>query len=90
MVDTNSETCFACKFEAKMGTREVPHPLDAKLHRCKEPNPDTAWTYDVLEYEREQGAQSSSPTMPTPARMFEEIRLIRIALQNIAKNLTRR
>jgi hypothetical protein len=27
--------CEACNIEARIGTREVPHPIDARLHTCK-------------------------------------------------------
>lgn len=30
-------TCEACNIEADIGTREVPHPIDARLHTCREP-----------------------------------------------------
>jgi len=29
--------CEACNIEAGIGTREIPHPIDARLHTCKEP-----------------------------------------------------
>jgi hypothetical protein len=27
--------CEACNIEARIGTRDVPHPIDARLHTCK-------------------------------------------------------
>lgn len=30
-------TCDACGVEAAIGTEEVPHPVDARLHTCRGP-----------------------------------------------------
>jgi transcription elongation factor Elf1 len=30
--------CFACGIEAEIGTEEVPHPVDVRLHTCKRNN----------------------------------------------------
>lgn len=29
-----SSSCFACDVEAELGTEEVPHPIDARVHTC--------------------------------------------------------
>lgn len=34
-------TCRACEIEAEIGTAEVPHPVDARLHVCTNLNPTT-------------------------------------------------
>jgi hypothetical protein len=31
-------SCEACNIEASIGTEEVPHPIDARLHTCRAPN----------------------------------------------------
>lgn len=31
-------SCEACNIEAAIGTEEVPHPIDARLHTCRAPN----------------------------------------------------
>jgi len=30
----SSMPCRACKLEAELGTEEVPHPIDARVHSC--------------------------------------------------------
>ncbi len=30
--------CRACNIEAEIGTEEVPHPIDTRLHTCKKPD----------------------------------------------------
>lgn len=31
--------CLACNIEAEIGTEEVPHPIDARVHTCKKVPP---------------------------------------------------
>jgi hypothetical protein len=31
--------CLACKAEALLGTQEVPHPVDSRLHSCEQHEP---------------------------------------------------
>lgn len=38
-VAVSGRSCEACKLEAQIGTEEVPHPIDARLHTCKMPAP---------------------------------------------------
>lgn len=33
-----NSACHACNIEAMIGTEEVPHPVDARLHTCREPD----------------------------------------------------
>lgn len=62
-MNNEQDKCYACAFEAEMGTQEVPHPVHEKLHRCVTENRETAWDYNPLAEERERGKQAALATM---------------------------
>jgi hypothetical protein len=52
----HDEKCEACSIEARIGTEEVPHPVDRRLHTCVvplavRPRPAVRWFAEAMERE---------------------------------------
>jgi len=52
---SESEHCEACSIEARIGTEEVPHPIDPRLHTCcvAQPQPRSVVRWFAAAMERE-------------------------------------
>jgi hypothetical protein len=71
-------TCKACEVEAEIGTEEIPHPVDVRLHTCVTLDAHTRWQaaraalrlmHALLE---DEGGQIAPPRPAAPQRTFPD------------------